>query len=86
MFSSFGAGMTLKDRHIVIRAVIEFRAFAGEAAAFDDDVVAIGVVNEVERVHMPVFKIHAMHVVAARAIDDAADLRPDRRSFERGCL
>src|ERR1700686_2585461 len=66
-------------RRIVAGTVIECRAFFPENAADQDEIVAEGVGDEVERVEVTVLEIHAVHVFAPGAVYDAADLAPDRR-------
>src|SRR5579859_5358520 len=63
-------------RNGLVRLGIEGGALLREDAAFDGEVVAEGVADEVDRVVVARLEINRMHFVAPSAVDDAADASP----------
>lgn len=58
---------------------IEPRAFFAQYAAFDGNVVAIGLRDKIKRVDVAGLEIKPVYILASRAVDDASDLRPNER-------
>ena len=64
-----------RDRRL--RARVEGGALLCEDSAFNLEVVAKCIADEIEGVVVPRFEVHGMYVVAARAVDNAADAGPE---------
>ena len=60
-----------RDR--LLRTRVEGGAFSCEDSAFDLEVVSKCIADEIEGVIVPRFEVHRVYVVAASAVDDAAD-------------
>jgi hypothetical protein len=64
-----------RDR--LMRARVEGGALFCEDSAFDLEVVPKCIADEIEGVVVPRFEVHRVYLVAARAVDDAADAGPE---------
>jgi hypothetical protein len=64
-----------RDR--LLRARVEGGALFCEDSAFDFEVVAKCIADEIEGVVVPRFEVHRVYLVAARAVDNAADAGPE---------
>ena len=72
---SMGGIGFFRDRRL--RARVEGGALLCEDSAFNLEVVAKCIADEIEGVVVPRFEVHRVYLVAARAVDDAADAGPE---------